>query len=133
MPGPRRGLGSRKTGLSPPLIVLLTVSRRCSWCGSCLSDLNTGRRQRFLKQKKYAKTSHLNAVSNKQRRITFLKRRIPFIRGVFLYLCNWPHNFYYKRSVAVRALYQMKAGFFPGRQIPDTLVYYPRMFGNIAF
>ena len=37
-----RGLGSRKTGLSPPVMVLLTVPRRCSWCGSCLSDLNTG-------------------------------------------------------------------------------------------
>ena len=36
-----RGLGSRKTGLSPPVIVLLTIPRQCFWCGSCLSDLNT--------------------------------------------------------------------------------------------
>ena len=36
-----RGLRSHKTGLSPPVMVLLTVPRRCSWCGSCLSDLNT--------------------------------------------------------------------------------------------
>ena len=40
-----RGLGSRKTGLDPPphthtIILLLTVPRRCSWCGSSLSDLN---------------------------------------------------------------------------------------------
>ena len=34
-----RGLGSRKTGLSPLVIVLLTVPRRCSWYGSYLSDL----------------------------------------------------------------------------------------------
>ena len=37
-----RGLGSSKTGLSLPVMALLTVPRRCSWCGSCLSDLNTG-------------------------------------------------------------------------------------------
>ena len=37
-----RGLGSRKTGLSPQVMVLLTVPRRCSWCGSYPSDLNTG-------------------------------------------------------------------------------------------
>ena len=34
-----RGLGSRKTGLSPLVIVLLTVSRRCSWYGSYLMNL----------------------------------------------------------------------------------------------
>ena len=37
-----RGLGSRKTGLISQVMVLLTVPRRCSWRGSCLSDLNTG-------------------------------------------------------------------------------------------
>ena len=37
-----RGLGSHKTGLSPRVMVLLAVPRRCSWCGLCLSDLNTG-------------------------------------------------------------------------------------------
>ena len=34
-----RGLGSHKTGLSPLVIVLLTVPRRCSWYGSYLMDL----------------------------------------------------------------------------------------------
>ena len=42
MPGPRARVGIRKTGLSPPVMVLLTVPMRCSWCGSYLSDLNTG-------------------------------------------------------------------------------------------
>ena len=30
------------------------------------------------------------------------------------------------------ALYQMEAGSFPSRQIPNTLIYYARRFGNIA-
>ena len=34
-----RGLGSRKTGLSPLVIILLTVPRRCSWYGSYLMNL----------------------------------------------------------------------------------------------
>ena len=30
------------------------------------------------------------------------------------------------------ALHQMKAGSFPSRQMPNTLMYYARLFGNIA-
>ena len=30
------------------------------------------------------------------------------------------------------ALYQIKAGSFPSRQIPNTLIYYARLCGNIA-
>ena len=43
MPGPRARVGIPQNRFNPPpVMVLLTVPRRCSWCGSCLSDLNTG-------------------------------------------------------------------------------------------
>ena len=35
-----RGLGSRKTGLSPLVMSLLTVPRRCSWYGSSQTNIN---------------------------------------------------------------------------------------------
>ena len=31
------------------------------------------------------------------------------------------------------ALYQMKAGSFPSRHIPNILIYYANVFGNIAY
>ena len=42
MPGPRAMVGIPQNRFKPPVMVLLTLPRRCSWCGSCLSDLNTG-------------------------------------------------------------------------------------------